>query len=454
MSALDGRAAVERCLERLRAGGAHAGDVCFAESDTLEARVRDTEIDFVKQARERTLGIRAFVAGSGGLQSALTSTSDLGAETLDAMVAETLALARATAPDPAAGLPGGGYAEEIPELGLFDPADREVDAETRIRDAHRAEEAARAFDPRIDNSEGSQVDSASARWVYGNTDGFLGEYLSASHGLFSEPVARQGETMQRDWAVSVGRRLADLDDAETVGRLAAERAVGRLGARQSATCAVPVIFEPRTARSLVGHIASCVNGSAVYREASCYAGRLGERVAAGPVTVIDDGRLQGGLGSRPFDGEGQPTRRTAVIEGGVLGSYLLDSYAARKLGGESTGNASRSAAGGPGPGVTNLWLEPGTATREEIIGDTPSGLYVTELIGMGFNAVTGDYSRGAAGFWIENGELTYPVEEVTIAGRLDDMLAGIDAVGSDLEWLGSVAAPTLRIREMTVAGSS
>ncbi len=454
MSALEGRAAVERCLARLRSGGAHAGDVCFAESDTLEARVRDTEIDFVKQARERTLGIRAFVAGSGGLQSALTSTSDLGAETLDAMVEETLALARATAADPAAGLPGGGYAEDHPELGLFDPADRDVDAETRIRDARRAEESARAFDARIDNSEGSQVDSASARWVYGNTDGFLGEYASASHGLFSEPVARQGETMQRDWAVSVGRRLADLEDAEAVGRRAAERAVRRLGARQSATCTVPVIFEPRTARSLVGHIASCVNGNAVYREASCYAGRLGERVAAAGVTVIDDGRLPGGLGSRPFDGEGQPTRRTAVVEGGVLRSYLLDSYSARKLSAESTGNASRSAAGGPGPGVTNLWLAPGTASAEEIVADTPRGLYVTELIGMGFNAVTGDYSRGAAGFWIENGELTYPVEEVTIAGRLDDMLGGIDAVGSDLEWLGSVAAPTLRIRDMTVAGSS
>ncbi len=454
MSALDGHAAAERCLERLRSHGAHSGDVCFAESDTFEARVRDREIDFVKQARERTIGIRAFVEAPGGLRSAVTSSSDLSGETLDRMVEETVALARATAADPSAGLPGGGYAEDAPELDLFDPADREPDVDARIRDARSAEAAARAFDPRIANSEGSQVDSASARWIYGNTDGFLNEYLSASHGLFSEPVAREGETMQRDWAMSVGRRLAELEEPSAVGRRAAQRAVGRLGARQIATCTVPVVFEPRTARSLVGHIASCVNGNALYREASCWAGRLGETVAAPQVTVVDDGRLRGGLGSRPFDGEGQPTRRTVVIDEGVLRSYLLDHYSARKLGKTSTGNASRSAAGAPGPGVTNLWLEPGELSQDAILAGTERGLFVTELIGMGFNAVTGDYSRGAAGFWIENGELGDAVEEVTIAGRLDEMLAGIDRIGSDLEWLGSVAAPTLRIRDMTVAGSS
>jgi len=448
-----GTSAVERVLGALHRRGAKAADVCYAESDSLEARVRGEEIDFVKQAHERTLGIRAFAPGDRGLRCAITSTSDLQTETLERMVDETLALARATAADPHAGLPGANYAAELPDLELSRPADREVSVEARIEDARAAERAARGFDPRIVNSEGSSVGSENSRFVYGNSDGFSAAYETTTHSLFSEPIARDGTSMQRDWAMTVGRRLDALLDPASVGRLAAERAVRRLGARKVPTCSVPVIFEPRVARSLLAHLAACVNGAALYREASFLVGRLDDAIASEGVTVIDDGRLPGGLGSRPFDGEGAATRRNVIVEDGRLHSFLLDAYSARKLGMASTGSAVRSAAGAPHPGTTNLWIEPGEVTPEAIRTSTPRGLYVTELIGMGFNPVTGDYSRGAAGLWIEDGEFSHAVEEVTIAGGLESMLRGIDAIGNDLEWIGATAAPTLRVAEMTVAGS-
>ncbi|HTY19423.1 MAG TPA: TldD/PmbA family protein [Myxococcota bacterium] len=451
--ALSGRDAVSRALTRALAAGAHSADASLVESDAIEARVRGDEIDFVKQSRQRVLGIRAFVAGPGGLRTALTSTSDLAGDTIDRMTDETVALARATAPDAAAGLPADGFAAEVPELGLCAEQDRHVAVEARIADARRAEAAAREVDPRISNSEGTSVDSSFHRIVYGNTAGFSGEYPSASHSLFSEPLAQEGGARQRDWWMTAARRLDALEDPASVGRRAAERALRRLGARRVPTCEVPVVFEPRVARSLLGHLATCVSGSTVYRGASYLAGRLGESVASELVTVIDDGRLPGALGSRPFDAEGQPTRRTELVARGRLESYLLDSYCARKLGLRSTGSAAGGAGGAPAPAPTNLWLEPGALSPEEIVRRTERGLLVTELIGMGFNPVTGDYSRGAAGLWIEGGRVRFPVEEITIAGQLDEMLAAIDMVGSDLEWLGSMAAPTVRVARMTVAGA-
>jgi PmbA protein len=443
---------VERALARARRAGAAAADALLVEGESSEARVRGEEIEFVKQARERTLGIRAFVAGPKGLRVAVTSTSDLAPEAVERMADETVALARATAEDPHAGLPADGFAQEIPDLALLDPEDRAVSIEARIAEARRAEAAARGADPRITNSEGTQVSSELHSVAYGTSTGFRGSYRAASHGLFCEPLASDGHGMQRDWWMTAGRRLAELEDAAAVGRRAASRALRRLGARRVPTCEVPVIFDPLTARSLLGHLLACVSGYAVYRESSFLSGRLGERVASPLVTVVDDGRLPGGLGSRPFDGEGQPTRRTLVLREGVLESWLLDSYSARKLGLRSTGNASRSAGSAPGVGPTNLWLEPGRLPPEELVASTPRGLLVTELIGHGFNPVTGDYSRGAAGLWIEGGRVVHPVEEITIAGQLGEMLASIDAVGSDLLRLGAVAAPSLRVARMTVAG--
>ena len=454
MSVLEGAAAVEHALARATAAGARQADALLAESDSLEARVRDEGIDFVKQARERTLGIRAFVEGPGGLRQASTSTSDLSAAAIERMAEETVALARATAPDPMAGLPEGPFASGSPDLRLLDPADREVGVEARIEDARGAETAARALDPRIVNSEGSQVGSVFSRVSYGNSEGFLDQFESASHSLFSEPIARANGTMQRDYWLTVGRSLASLEAPASVGRRAAERALARLGASRVRTCEVPVIFDPLTARSLLGHLVSCVSGYAVYREATYLAGQLGEEVAAPTLTVVDDGRLPAALGSCPFDGDGLPTRRTVVVERGVLQSYLLDTYSARKLGLASTGNASRSPGGSAGAAPTNLWIEPGDRSLEEIVADTERGLLVTELIGMGFNPVTGDYSRGAAGLWIEQGRIVHPVEEITVAGHLAEMLSSIDAVGNDLLRLGRVASPTLRVARMTVAGES
>ena len=448
----DPRERVEQALASVKRAGADAADALLIEGESLEARVRDREIDYVKQARERTLGLRALVGGSGGFRSAVTSTSDVSAEAIERMGAETVALARATAEDPSAGLPDGGFAEDLPDLALFDPDDRGVAVEDRIEDARRAEIAARETDARITNSEGSVAGSGFSRVAYGNSEGFLGEYRSAFHSLFSEPLARDNGSMQRDYWMTMARRLGDLESPDAVGRRAAERALRRLGARRVPTCEAPVIFDALTAPSLVAHLAGCVNGYAVYRESSFLAGRKGEIVASDLVSVIDDGRRPGGLGSRPFDGEGQPTRRNVLVDRGRLTSWLLDTYSGRKLGEPSTGSASRGAGSAPSAAPTNLWLEPGDLSLDELIADTPRGLLVTELIGMGFNAVTGDYSRGAAGLWIENGEIAHPVDEITIAGHLGDMLAAIDAVGSELVWMSRVAAPPLRVARMTIAG--
>jgi TldD protein len=443
---------LRRVLARAGRAGAHAADAVLVESDSVETRVRGEEIDFVKQARERILGIRAFVKGPAGLRSAITSTSDLASEALDRLADDTVALATATAEDPDAGLPEERFATELPDLALLDPSDREVALEEQIDQARRAERSARSIDPRITHSEGSETTSSFSRVTFGNTAGFLAEYESAAHSLSSMPIASENGAMQTDHWLSVARQRSALEAPEAVGRRAAERALARLGARRVPTCEVPVIFDGVTARSLLGNLASCLSGYAIYRSSSFLAGRLEEMIASELVSVVDDGRLPGGLGSRPFDGEGLPTRRKTVIERGRLETYLLDSYSRRKRGMSRTGKAARSAASAPRVSATNLWMEPGTSSLDEMIAGTERGLLVTDLFGFGFNAVTGDFSRGATGAWIEKGEAIHPVEEITVAGNLGEMLTRIDAVGSELIWLGSVAAPALRVARMTVAG--
>jgi len=446
------RDTVERAIDRTRRAGASAVDAILIESDSVEARVRAEEIEFVTQAQQRILGIRALVAGKHGARSANTSTSDLSPEAVDRMAAETAVLAKATAEDPTAGLPDEPFATEIPDLALFDPADRDVDVKIRIEDARAAEAAARGADPRIDNSEGSQIGSSFSHVAYGNSAGFFGEYDTAVHSLFSEPVAKSNGGLQRDYWYTIARRLSDLEAPSSVGSRAAERALRRLGAKRVATCEAAVIFDSVTAPSLLGHLISCINGYTVYRQTSYLADKLGETIATASMTVIDDGTRPGGLGSRPFDGEGLPTRQTVIVDRGRLSSFLLDSYSARKLKMKSTGSATRGAGSPPSVGSTTLWLEPGQQTLDEIIASTDRGLLVTELIGMGFNPITGDYSRGAAGLWIEAGEIVGPVEEITIAGNLSEMLMNVDAIGSDLLWLGSTASPSVRISKMTIAG--
>lgn len=443
---------IEQALETTLRAGADAADIVLVRGRSLEARVRGETVDFVKQAQEQILGIRVLMSGDGGMRTAVTSTSDLAKSAIEQMARETVALARATEADPAAGLPEDGFATDIPDLDLLEPKDRDTHADARIEDARTAEQAARNYDERISNSEGSQVGSDFSTVGYGNSKGFLGQYECASHSLFSEPIAGSGENMQRDYWMTAARKLADLEPPEAVGRRAAERAVRRLNARRVSTTVVPVIFESMLAAGLIRQLAALVSGYTVYRESSFLCDKLGEVIAAPSVTIVDDGRLPGGLGSKPFDGEGLATRRNTLVQNGRLETWLLDSYSGRKLGFPSTGNASRGAGSPPGVGTTNLWLEPGDESLDEIIARTDRGLLVTELLGMGFNPVTGDYSRGAAGLWIEDGEIAYPVEEITIAGHFGKMLEEIDAIGSELLWMGSVAAPALRIASMTVAG--
>jgi PmbA protein len=437
----------------LRAG-ADAADALQAVSDSFEARVRGDEVDYVKQARERALGLRTLVKGARGFSTALVSTSDLAPAAIEQLAADAVALARATAADADAGLPSEGFAAAWPDLGLLEPADREVSIEHQLAQARAAERAARAVDPRIVNSEGTSVGASFDAVAFCTSTGFEGGYEGAHHSLACSPVAAANGAMQTDWWMTVARRRGALEAAEAVGRRAAERALAQLGAKSLPTQRVPVIFEAPAARAVLGNLAGCLTGGAVYRKTSFLAGRLGERIGSDAIHVVDDGRLPGGLGSRPFDAEGQPTRRTVAVEHGVLRSFLLDSYAAKKLGLASTGNAARGIGSAPAAAPTNLWLEPGRASLEALLRDTGRGLLVTGLFGQGFNPVTGDFSRGARGFWIEDGVRAFPVEEITVAGNLAELLRDVDAVADDLLWLGSLGAPSFRVAQLTVAGQA
>jgi PmbA protein len=440
----------EMLLGAARRHGATAADVIVAEGEALEAGVRMCEVEKLKQARQKHLGLRVFI----NERSAITSTADFSREALERLAEDTCALARLVAPDPFSGLPDGAdLAQRIPDMDLYDAEIAAVTAEHALAAAREAEQAALAADARVTNSEGASFATSSERVVYASTLGFQGEYRDSNVELSVVPVASDDGAMQRDYWYSVQRKLARLDPAADIGRKAAERTVRRLHARRVDTCEVPVIFDPETASSLLRHLTGAVSGYALYKGASFLIDKLEQRIAPEWVTIIDDGTIIGGLGSKPFDAEGLPTRRTVVVERGVLVSYLFDTYSARKLKGRSTGNASRSVAEAPRVAPTNFILQPGTASPQEIIGSVQRGLYVTELIGFGVNPVTGDYSRGAVGQWIEHGEFAYPVEEITIAGNLLKMYEAIEAIGNDLELRHTVAAPTLKIARMTVAGN-
>ena len=437
-------------LSRARTHGATEADVMVADGETFSVQVRLSAVDRLTKAREKRLGLRVFF----GKRSASASTSDFSKESLDRLVSDTCALAKAVVEDDQSGLPDGNLmAKDQPDLDLYDPTSLETEAQIDL--ARRGEAAALAADPRITNSEGAEFDSSSGRVLLGNSHGFLGEYRSSTFSISVSPIATAPESgsMQQDSWYAVRHRFARLDSPESVGQEAARRAVRRLGARKLSTRRAPVVFDQEMAAGLLGNLCHAASGYALYKGASFLIGQLGKRLAPEFVTIYDNGRLPGGLGSRPFDGEGLPTRKTTVVERGMLTSYLLDTYSGRKLGLPSTGNASRGIGESPSVGPTNFYLVPGTTAPAEILRSVREGLYVTELIGFGVNMVTGDYSRGAAGFWIENGELAYPVEEITIAGNLKQMFADIEVVGSDLEFRGRIASPTIKIREMMIAGT-
>jgi PmbA protein len=436
-------------LERAAGRGATAADAFLVEERHFSAAVRLGEVDTVAHARDQRLSLRVF----SGRASAAASTSDLTPPSLERVIEEATRLAKVTAEDPHAGLPESAELMGRPaNLDLHDAGGHNLTPEDKIDIARRAEASALARDRRVANSEGAEYWDRQARYTYATSAGFAADYETSGFGLSVAPVAVHGEEKQRDAWYSMARKRSRLDPPEAVGRVAADRALRRLGARKARTTEVPVVFDTETAASLVRSIAAAAAGPSLYRRASFLCDRLGSRIGAPSVTIVDDGTIPGALGSRPFDGEGLSTRRTVIVRDGVLESYLLDSYSARKLGLASTHHAGRD---GSGMTVvpTNLMLLPGTATPEELIGSVENGFYVTELIGFGVNGVTGDYSRGAAGLWIENGELAYPVEEVTIAGNLLEMLMAIEGVGNDLVLRDRTSSPTVKIARMVVAGN-
>ena len=444
---MDQRELASELLRRARAAGADAADVLVAEGSEFSVTVRKGEVETLTEAGSKALGVRVFV----GRRTASCHTSDFSWPTLQRLVEETVGMARVTGEDPAAGLPDELAPPEDVELGLHDPSPRELPTAERIDRARRAEAVALET-PGIVNSQGASWGSGEGSVVLANTLGFLGGYRSSSVSLSVVPQAERDGQMERDYWYTAGRGLSDLEPPEQVGRKAAERTLRRLGARSVATTEVPVVFDPETAAELLGTLFSAVSGYAVFRNATFLKDRLGEAVASPLLTLVDEGRRPRGLGSCPFDGEGLPTRRNVPVENGVLRHWLCDSYSARKIGARSTGSARRGVAGGPSVGASNLFFQPGTSTPDEIVAGVERGLLVTDLIGFGVNLVTGDYSQGAVGHWIEKGRLVHPVHEVTIAGNLREMLRDVDAVGTDLVFRGSSASPMLRIRKMTVSG--
>jgi PmbA protein len=390
-----------------------------------------------------------------GKRTASTHSSDFSRAGLDRMVRSALELSRITSEDPFAGIPEASQLGSLSgDLDLYYADVYSLPGEERIAYARRAEKAALDVDPRLKNSDGGSFDAATGHKVLANSHGFVGEYRRSYCSVAAVPIAQaENGAMQRDYWYSTARSLSKLESPEHVGKIAAERTLRRLGARKVKTAHVPVIFDPLVATSILEHIFEGVNGDSVYRGASFLAGKLGEKIASESVNIIDDGTIVGGFGTSPFDGEGIPTRRTVVVENGVLKSYLLNTYTAKKLGLQTTANASRGLAGTPGIGPGNYFLQAGTKTPKQIIGEIKDGLYVTEFLGHGANLVTGDYSRGASGLWISGGELTFPVEEITVAGNLKEMFLNISEVANDLEFRGSVASPTLRIDGLTVGGA-
>jgi PmbA protein len=438
-------------VARATRAGATQTEAIVREGDEFSTVVRLGAVETLKESGSRGMGLRVFI----GQRTASTYTSDFTEDGIEKLVSHAVQLARVSSEDPFAGLPQPQEFGQISQdLDLYYDDVYSLPTAERIDYAKRAESAALAVDTRLTNSDGASFDAATGRKVLANSLGFVGEYKRSYCSVSAVPIAQDvNGAMQRDWWFSSARTLKKLDSPENVGREAARRTLRRLGARKIATTQVPIVFDPIVARSIIEHIFEGANGDAIYRGSSFFAGKLGEQIASTNITVVDDGTMVGGFGSSPFDGEGVPTRRTVIVDKGVLKSYLLNTYTARKLNMQTTGNASRGLAGNPGIGAGNFYLENGTESPADIIKNVGRGLYVTEFLGFGVNMTTGDYSRGASGLWIENGELTYPVEEITVAGNLKEMFKNIVAIGNDLEFRSSVAAPTIRIDGLTVAGA-
>ncbi len=443
--------------------GASAADCILIEGDDFSVNIRRQDIETLKESGSKGLGLRIFLRSpdSQAYRTATSNTSDLSNASLQRLLEETLELAKVTSADSYAGLPERSWCQfSSQDLQIYSKSTAALETDTKIRLAREAEKYALEYDPRIVNSDGSSFSSFLERVIVANSEGFVGEFERSNCMLMTVPIAaeRAGDgnellSMQRDGWYTNSVDFERLESAQEVGTKAAQRTLRRLGARKIPTCEVPVIFDPMTARTVLENLIDAVSGNAIYRQASFLAGKLGNQVASECVNIVDDGLTPGGLGTSPFDGEGVASQRTPIIEKGALKSYLLNCYAARKLGMRSTGNADRGVAGSPGIGPTNFYLLSGSQSPEDLIRSVDRGVYVTDLIGFGVNIVTGDYSRGASGHWIENGRLAFPIEEITIAGNLADMLKSVEAVANDLDFRDAVTSPTIKISKMMVSGS-
>ena len=450
------RDVAELAVELAKKAGADHAEVLIRDGSELSTKVRLGEPEVVEEAGSRALGLRVI----RGAKRAVTYTSDLRRDALEALCQESVTLADfaeadefALPPDPKE------LATNIPELDLYDPAIEEVDAAWAIRQAIAGENAARKHDSRVTNSEGATWSRVLGATAFATSGGFSGGYRSSYASLVVAPLCDDTtdptNAKKRNgfwWTAS--RFLGELDSAEAVGIEAARRTVATIGSRKVETQECAIVFDPEVARAIVGTIFSVANGSAFWHKSSYLVGKEGELIASPLVTIIDDPLIPRAPGSRPFDGDGLPTRKNSVVDKGVLSPVLTDVYSARKLGRLSTGSAGRGVGGNPGPTTSYLVMSKGSMSRDALIRDTKRGLYVTQLMGFGFNPVTGDFSRGAQGFWIEGGELTFPVSEVTIAANFDEILKRIDAVADDLVFRSSTVAPTFRVSHMTLAGTS
>src|SRR6185312_11427901 len=427
------------------AAGADAADAVAVRGVSVGVEVRDGAVEESESAEGDDLGLRVLV----GKRQAVVSTNDMSDAGTAALAERAVAMARAAPEDKYAGLADASeLAKNFPDLDLMDgkmPSVAELE-----KTARAAEEAGMAVKG-VSKSGGASASAGIGGMVLVTSHGFTGAYLGSSHGVSMTAIAGEGTGMERDYDYSSVRHLADLDSPDKIGRTAGERAVARLGPRKVTTRKVPVVFDPRIAGSLVGHLASAVNGASIARKSSFLKDSMGKKLFADGIRIVDDPLRKRGLRSHPFDGEGVAGKPLALIEDGVLRSWLLDSATARELGLATTGHAQRNASSVPSPSPSNLHLEPGRLAPDALIADIADGFYITDLIGMGANMVTGDYSRGASGFWIENGKRTYPVSEVTIAGNLLEIFRTLTPA-NDLEFRYGTNAPTLRIEGLTVAG--
>ena len=435
----------ERLVKAARLAGADAADAVAVRAVSVSVEVRDGAVEESESAEGDDLGLRVLV----GKKQAVVSTNDMAGDGFAALAERAVAMARVAPEDKYAGLADvSELAKSIPDLDLMDgkmPSVAELEATAR------AAEAAGLAVKGVSKSGGASASAGIGGMVLVTSHGFTGAYLGSSHGVSMTAIAGEGTGMERDYDYSSVRHLADLDSPDKIGRTAGERAIARLNPRKVTTRKVPVVFDPRIAGSLVGHLASAVNGASIARKSSFLKDSMGKKLFADGIRIIDDPLRKRGLRSHPFDGEGVAGKKLALIDDGVLTTWLLDCGTARELGMKTTGHASRGVSSVPSPSASNLHLEPGRMTPVELIADIKDGFYITDLIGSGVNMVTGDYSRGASGFWIENGQMTYAVSEVTIAGHLTDIFRSLTPA-NDLTFRYGVNAPTVRLEGLTVAG--